>query len=150
MLAAIAYLLGAVVVGALLLGIQLILTPLRKRDEKRPMTAFLVYVVIAASLPYGWTEGLTRLYGKSLKSAIDTGIGESDIAGEVVFYKVQWLWKDKARAIVVAEDEDRGWKEHVVLTMDLSKKGNQWEPGPMKIVNSLNRNEDGNTFPPYY
>lgn len=150
MLAAIAYLLGAVIIGALLMGVQLIFTPLKKRDEKRPLTAFLVYFLIVAALPYAWTEGLTRLYGQSMKTAIDSGITDSDIAGEVVFYKVQWLWKDKARAIVVAEDEDRGWKEHVVLILDLSRKGNKWEAGSMKVVNSLNRNEDGNTFPPYY
>lgn len=117
----------------------------------RTWRALLTFLVIVAALPYVWCEALTKIYGKTMRAPVERVIEELKFNGGLRYFRVLSCNGKKARVIAVGQDnEDWGGTEQPVVAINLVKSGNSWSAESYNVVNSLARNKDSYTLPPYW
>lgn len=140
------------VVAAILTVMTTIFRPIHKKGDSKPWVAAFLFFVIVFSIPYAYTEGLTKLYGSKMKAAIQEVYDGCEITGPMKYFKIIGFRPDKeATAYVVgSEKENWGGTDRPVLTVHLVKKGDKWVSDSYEIVSCERLNKDGYTFPPYW
>lgn len=94
---------------------------------------------------------MTRLYGKPMRSSVEAVLDELEINGGLKYYKVLIANDKKARVIAVGEDrESWGGTECPVVAIQMIKVNGKWKAESYTVVNSLMRNKDSFTLPPYW
>jgi hypothetical protein len=141
-----------VVIAGVLTVLSTVFRPIHKKGDSKPWYAMFAFFALVFSLPYIYTEGLTKLYGDKLKTAIIDVYDGSEIQGPMRYYRVVGYRPDKeATALVVGtEQESWGGTDRPVLSIHLVKEDGEWKADSYKIVCCQRLNKDGYTFPPYW
>lgn len=140
------------VAAAILTVFGTIFKPIHRKGDSKPWFAMLGFFIVTFSIPYIYTEGLTRIYGSKMKAAISEAYAESEILGPMNYYRVIGYRPEKeATALVIgSEHESWGGNDRPVLSVHLIKKGDAWTADSYHIVSCERLNKDGYTFPPYW
>lgn len=150
MIGAIGYLLACFLAAVILTAAVIVVKPIRHRDETRPLPTLLFFFVLCVTGPYAFAEVLTRWKGAPMKEPVQQVLEAAEVQGPLRYYRVVYASGPRAVVIAVAEDSDQGWKESCVLNIKLRQENGTWKATGYTVVNSLKRNKDGISFPPYY
>jgi hypothetical protein len=151
MLGVFAYIGACLVVAILFTIVTSMFRPIQKQGDARVWRPLLAAFVICLALPYVYNDVLTRVLGADMEPAIDQVLGELKVEGELNYYRVVSTTGSTARVVAVAtEHMDWGGTERPVIAISLERNGSEWEAVSYSVVNSLERNEDSYTLPPYY
>ncbi|MBI3721833.1 MAG: hypothetical protein HY248_04695, partial [Fimbriimonas ginsengisoli] len=71
MIGTIIYLVACFFAAVVLSTMLIVFRPMRSRDDSKPWKTFIFMYLLCLAAPYLYCEGLTRLYGKPMKEAID-------------------------------------------------------------------------------
>lgn len=152
MLGAIGYLIACLFIATLLTMLYALTRPINARGEMKSWRVLMGFFVVVVAAPYLWGEALTKMYGQGMKPAVEGVMDDLDVNGGLRYYRVIRYGSDKARVIAVGEDKENwGGTEQPVIAIQMkrNKKG-EWVADTYSVVNSLKRNEDSMTFPPYW
>lgn len=123
----------------------------QSRDEYKSWRVMLIFFVLVLAAPYGYNEVLTRRAGPNLKDAVLQGLNDAGIDGELAYYRVVKQSGNTCRIVaVVTESQDWGGTERPVVAITAKKDEKGWKSDTYLVVNSVSRNADSYTFPPYY
>ena len=123
----------------------------QSRDEYKSWKVMVIFFVLCFGGPYGYNEYLTRTVGPEAKSAVADALYDAGIDGKISYYRVVSMKGQTARVIAVAtENQDWGGTERPVVAVTIKRGTNGWKSDTYTVVNSLSRNADSYTFPPYY
>ncbi len=151
MLGIFAYLGICLVVASVVTLLWVLWRPIRERDEMRSWRVLLFLFVCTSLAPYAWGEVLTRMYGKAMNGAVEQVIDELKINDGLRFYRVLTCWHEKARVIAVGQERANwGGTERPVIAISMVKTSKGWTADSYTIVNSMERNKDSVTLPPYW
>lgn len=127
--------------------------PIRSKDEMRSWRVGIALLVVSVFLPYGVIEAETLMFGEKMKDAVQSGMDDAGIDGDLLYYKVLFYQGNQARVLAVGEEkQDWGGSDHPAVKMTLVKdpKSGKWFTESYNIVYSDNRNLDGIVLPPYW
>ncbi len=145
------YTAGCVVLGMILTFIYSMLRSVQSRDEFKSWRVMLIFCVLTFAGPYLYDDILTRRFYVAMKDAVADGLSDAGVDGKLEFYRVVSMKGDTARLIAVAtEHQDWGGTERPVVAMTLKRDAKGWHSDTFVVVNSVSRNADSYTFPPYY
>lgn len=151
MLGFFAYLGGCFAVAGLMTVAFALVRPIRDRDEMRSWRVLLFCFVLVALAPYGWAEAMTRIYGKGMEEPLQGVMSELKVVDGLKYYKVLLVRGDTARVVAVGEDrESWGYRDQAIVAVSLEKDGGAWSAKSYTVVNSVKRNADSYTLPPYW
>lgn len=123
----------------------------QSRDEYKSWRVMLIFFVLVLAAPYGYNEVLTRRAGPDLKDAVIQGLNDAGIDGSLAYYRVVKQTGNTCRIVaVVTENQDWGGTERPVVAITAKKDEKGWKSDTYLVVNSVSRNADSYTFPPYY
>lgn len=123
----------------------------QSRDEYKSWRVMIIFFVLVMAAPYGYNEVLTRRAGADLKSAVLEGLSDAGIDGDLAYYRIVKQTGDTCRIVaVVTEKQDWGGTERPVVAITAKKEAKGWRSDSYIVVNSVSRNADSYTFPPYY
>lgn len=123
----------------------------QSRDEYKSWRVMLIFFVLVLAAPYGYNEVLTRRAGPNLKDAVLQGLSDAGIDGELAYFRVVKQTGNTCRVVaVVTENQDWGGTERPVVAITAKKDEKGWKSDTYLVVNSVSRNADSYTFPPYY
>jgi hypothetical protein len=139
-------------VASILTVMSTVFRPIHKKGDSKPWYAFMAFFAFCFSLPYIYTEGLTKLYGQKMKVAITEAYDSCEIRGPMHYFRVIGFRPDKeAEALVIgSERESWGGTDRPILSVHLVKQGDSWVADSYKIVSCDRLNKDGYVFPPYW
>ena len=144
------YLGGCLVLAFMLAGLYVTLKPINNRDDMGAMRLGAMLFLAIAIAPYAYTEILTNLHGPTLDPAIKRAYEESELQGDMQYYKVVAINENKARAIAVGlETEAWGGTDRPIVAIKLEKAGDAWEATSYYVMYSFRLNRENSTFPPY-
>lgn len=145
------YAAGCVIASIVLTFIYSMFRTVGARDDYKSWRVMIIFFVLVLAAPYGYNEYLTRQIGPSLKDAVIEGLEDAEIDGTLNYYRVVRSKGDTCRIIaVVTENQDWGGTERPVVAITAKKENGQWKSESYLVVNSVSRNADSCTFPPYY
>jgi hypothetical protein len=125
--------------------------PVNSRDELKSWKVMLVFYVLSLTGPYAYAEVMTRLVGQTMASAVNSAVDDSEVGGDLQYYKVISYNGKSARVVAVTHGKaDWGGSDNPVVAMTLDKDGKQWKVNSFRIVSSWHFGEDGYTFPPFF
>jgi hypothetical protein len=147
-----AYAGACAIFAGILTVLSTVFRPIHKKGDSKPWYAMCAFFLVVFSIPYIYTEGLTKLYGSKMKAAIQETYDGSDIRGPIKYFRVIGYRPDKeATALVIgSEKESWGGTSRPVLSVHLVKEGDSWKADSYKIVSCERLNKDCYTFPPYW
>lgn len=145
------YAAGSFVVSMVLTFLYSMFRTVKARDEYKSWKVLAIFSALVFIGPYGYNEYLTRRYTKDMKQAVLDGMDDAGIVGELRYFRVISAKDTTARVIAVAvENQDWGGTERPVVAITLKKDNKGWRSDSFLVVNSISRNADSYTFPPYY
>ncbi|MBX3119392.1 MAG: hypothetical protein KF784_10020 [Fimbriimonadaceae bacterium] len=152
MLAAIFYGIGCFVLALILTSLYAFTRPIQARGEMRSWRVLIGLFIFLTIAPYGGIEIMTRVWGSGMKPAVEEGLTDAGIKGDLGYYKVLFTSGKEARVLAVGvEEAPWGGTDKAVVKMTLKNEGeNKWSATSFKIVYSENRNVDGLIIPPYW
>lgn len=152
MLGAIGYLIACLFIAGVFTTLYALTRPINARGEMKSWRVLIGFFVVTVILPYGWGEALTKMYGDGMKEPVEAVLEDLDVNGGLRYYRVIRYSQNGARVVAVGEDKESwgGTEQPVIaITMKKTDKG-EWAADSYVVVNSLKRNADGMTFPPYW
>lgn len=145
------YVAGCVFVAIVLTIIYSMFRTVQSRDDYKSWRVILIFFILVFFGPYGYDEYLTRAAGPSLKDAVVDGLLDAGVKGEINYWRVISTKNNTARVIAVTtEHQDWGGTERPVVAITVKKDAKGWHSDTYLVVNSVSRNADSYTFPPYY
>lgn len=124
---------------------------IKKVDDAQSWRTILVLFVFFVFAPYGFCEAMTKAVGEDLTDQAKRVMKSEGVNGELRFYRVLYYTGDKARIVVVGLEKARwGGTERPVLAATLTRDGEDWKISDEVVVNSMERNKDSMTLPPYW
>lgn len=121
------------------------------RDEFKSWRIMVIAFILVFFGPYAYNEYLTRKLGPNIKSAVADALYDAGVNGKINYFRVVSQKGDTARVIAVAtENQDWGGTERPVVAVTVKKDPKGWKSDTFLVVNSVSRNADSYTFPPYY
>lgn len=145
------YAAGSFIVAMVLTFVYSMFRSVQSRDEYKSWRALAIFAVLVFIGPYGYNEYLTRRFAGEMKQAVLDGMDDAGIVGGLNYFRVISAKNDTARVIAVAtENQDWGGTERPVVAITLKKDKKGWRSDTYLVVNSISRNADSYTFPPYY
>lgn len=148
----IAYLVGALIVGAVMTLVMSIFRSVKKHDDFRSWRWMSLFAVLAAVAPYVYAEVRTKMDGEGMKDAVDSVFKSAKVNGKVSYYKVMKSDSTMAELIIVGKEKTTtNNNESCVIKATLKhdpKKG--WKADSFEFIDSFDRGKDGVTFPPYW
>lgn len=147
----IAYLLGCLVVGVILTILVSMFRSTKTIDDFKSWRWIAAFSVLAGLVPYGWCEYLTRKWGDEMLKPVKTALGDAEVAGDLIYFRVLEASESKAKVVAVAKEKGTfATPERTVLTINLATKNGKWYAEEYEFVNSFKRSKDGNTMPPFW
>jgi hypothetical protein len=151
MIGMIVYLISCLVVAAVLTTMYVMMRPVNSRDELKSWRVMTIFYILVIGAPYVYAEVLTRCVGDPMKHAVNSGLDDAEVGGDLKYFKVIFYNGTKARVIAVTEGTASwGGTDNPVVAMTLVKDGQKWTVDSYRVVASFKSGEDGFTFPPYY
>jgi len=151
MLGMFGYIGAAIVLAAILTIVYALTRPISARGDLKTWRVMIGLTIFVAAVPYLWCEVLTKLYGRGMSTPIQEVMAELDIDGGLRYYRVITCYNNRARVVAVGQDnENWGGTEQPVVAINMRKENGEWQAESFNVVNSLNRNKDSYTFPPYW
>ncbi|MCC7434842.1 MAG: hypothetical protein IT363_09170 [Methanoregulaceae archaeon] len=145
------YIAGCVIASIILTFIYSMFRSVQSRDEYKSWRVMAIFFVLVLSAPYGYNEYLTRSAGPDLKEAVLEGLSDAGVNGTLAYYRVVKRTADSCRIVaVMTEKQDWGGTERPVVAITAKKDAKGWHSDSYIVVNSISRNADSYTFPPYY
>jgi hypothetical protein len=140
------------VIAGILTIVGTVFKPIHKKGESKPWFAAVAFFAVVFSIPYVYTEGLTKLYGDKMKTAIAGAYDDCEIRGPMHYFRVIGFRPDKEATALVIGSEKEAWggTDRPVLSVHLVKEKNEWVADSYTIVSCDRLNKDGYTFPPYW
>jgi hypothetical protein len=151
MIGIIIYLVTCFAVAFFLTFCYVMMRPVHSRDELKSWRVLIVFYVLALAGPYAYAEIMTRLVGQTMASAVSAAVDDSEVGGDLQYYKVISYNGKSARVVAVTHGKaDWGGTDSPVVAMTLDKEGSGWKVGSFRVVSSWHLGEDGYTFPPFF
>lgn len=152
MLSVLVYLVACTAISVVLSSIFLAFRPIKNVDENaKPWTVMLLVWLLVIGAPYGFVEMQTKKHRIELDQAIKNAYSEADIRGNLKYYKIVSFRDNKARALVVGEEESEvAGIEHPVVSVELTKTSEGWTAESYSILASGRLNQDKLVLPPYF
>lgn len=151
MLGMIGYMIGCLVLAAVLTLFVSLVRPIKGHDTFLSWRVTLVLYVVCLAAPYGYREIMTRIYGGPMEEAVEQTMLFASKKGTLDYFKVFSCRNGKARVIAVGiEKSDWGGDERPVMGIDLELNDGVWEAVEFNWVVSDQRSRDGVTLPPYW
>lgn len=145
------YIAGCIGVSGAIAVLWTITRSIQSRDEMRSWRTWMGLFVFSLVAPYAYFEILTRTQGPDMKAAVTKAMDDSDTDGELVYYKVYWYAKDKAKVMAVGTaDLSWGGTERPTIKVSLVRKNGKWKAESFEVVQSDKLNKDGIVFPPFF
>lgn len=127
------------------------LRTVQSRDEYKSWRVMAIFFVLVFSGPYLYNEFLTRKLGPGVKEAVADALYDAGVDGKLNYYRVVSMKGDTARVVAVAtENQDWGGTERPVVAVTVKKDRKGWKSDSYLVINSVSRNADSYSFPPYY
>ncbi len=127
------------------------LRTVQSRDEYKSWRVMAIFFALTFSGPYLYNEYLTRKLGTGVKDAVADALFDAGVDGKISYYRVVSQKGDTARVVAVTtESQDWGGTERPVIAVTVKKDPKGWKSETFLVVNSVSRNADSYTFPPYY
>ena len=127
------------------------LLPVKNQDGFRSWWWTACFTLVLVSLPYARVEWLTQRHGEGMRPAVERVLRAAKIKGRLDYYKVVKVNEARADIIMVAREQTlTNPTEGVVLTADLEMRNGNWRANTFRFIDSVKRNRDGTTFPPYW
>lgn len=151
MIGIIVYILSCFAAAVTLTFLYVMMRPVRSRDELKSWRVLLIMYIVCLGGPYAYAEVMTKLVGGPMANAVNTAIDESEVGGDLQYYKVLTYNGHSARVIAVTHGKaEWGGTDKPVIAMTLQKSGDKWKLDSYRIVSSWHTGDDAFTFPPYY
>lgn len=149
MLSWIVYGVGSALIG-LLLGLAWLTFFGHPSKVDRPLGPTLIKgLIIGILAPFLWVEGLTKYVGPRLDDVAKRAFDSSPIRGPMRYYRVVTYSRQSARLLVFGEEKDRGFVDHPVIQVDLTRRENDWVVADSQVLVSDRLNKDMLVLPPY-
>ncbi|MCO5296877.1 MAG: hypothetical protein M9921_08470 [Fimbriimonadaceae bacterium] len=141
---------GCFIASGLITFLWMTMKPIANRNDMHSLRNMSILFVLLLGGPYAYTEYLTSAHGDEMHDAILKGFEESEIDGEIVYYKVLSVSGDRARAIAVGlEQETWGGTDRPIVAVTLERTAGEWEPSSFYVVYSDRLGRENYTFPPF-
>ncbi len=141
----------AAIASVLLTFIYSMFRTVKSRDEYKSWKIMVIFFALVFFGPYGYNEFLTRKLGPGLKSAVADALYDAGVNGKINYFRVVSTKGDTARVVAVTtENQDWGGTERPVVAVTVKKDPKGWKSDTYIVVNSISRNADSYTFPPYF
>ncbi len=151
MLGFLGYGIAAFAVAVVLTLVYSLFRPIKKHDDVLSWRVLAVLYLITLFAPYAYVEVMTRMYGESMRTAIEEVSGDATRGGRLQYYKVFKCSGDKARVMACNKEVSFwGGDERSVMAINLEKTNGKWEAVEFNWVTSDQRNKDSVTLPPYW
>lgn len=152
MLGVVFYILACVAGSGALTFLWTVTRPIQTRDEMRSWRTWIGMFVFSLFAPYGYFEILTRIYGPDMKKAVDRAMADTEVVGDIQYYKVVWYTGSTAKVIVVCEEKaDWGGTDRPTVKVALKKDSqDKWIPESYDVIQHDRTNKDGIIFPPLF
>lgn len=139
-------------IAGILTVVSTVFRPIHRKGDSKPWYAMFGFFIFVFSLPYIYTEGLTKVYGPKMKAAIVDAYDSCEIQGPMHYFRIVGYRPDKEATALVIGSERQSWggTDRPVVSVHLVKDGDQWKADSYKIVSCDRLNKDGYTFPPYW
>ena len=145
------YAIGCFAVACALTVVVAMFRPIKQNDDWKAWKWIVGFMITLAAIPYCYVEGLTLMFGKPMVNGVKEAIDESNMKGDLIYFRVVRCSEEKAHVLAVAADANEfGWPERAVIEMDLAKTKGDWHADAYSIVNSFHRQRDSSTTPPYW
>lgn len=107
--------------------------------------------LVVMSLPYGWVEFNSARHKSEFTDVIEYAEKKKQIEGEFMYAKVQHLWGDRAKLLVVTEErEEWGGTYRDMYQFICVRDKDGWELETVKPINTAKGDSAGFVFPPYW
>lgn len=140
------------VVAGILTVLSTVFRPIHRKGDSKPWYTMFGYFLFVFAIPYIYTEGLTKIYGPKMQTAIKDAYDNCEITGPMQYFRIIGFRPDKeATALVIgSERESWGGTDRPIVTVHLVDEGGCWKADSYKIVSCDRMNKDGYAFPPYW
>ena len=88
-----------------------IFKPIHKKGDSKPWYAMIGFFLVIFSIPYIYSEGLTKLYGSKMKAAIEDAYDNSEIRGPMHYFRIIGYRPEKEATALVIGSEKESWVE---------------------------------------
>ena len=151
MVGMIGYMIGCLVVAAVLTVFISLVRPIKGHDTFLSWRVLLGLYVVALVAPYGYIEIMTRVYGDPMGESVEETMVAASRMGKLDYYKVLSCRDGKARVIAVGIEQSYwGGDERPVMGIDMELTGKTWEAVEFNWITSDQRSKDSITLPPYW
>ncbi len=151
MIGAIGYFFGCLILAGVLSGIILSFRPIHGRGDSSPGKFVFALFVLLAGGPYLYADILTRMKGRDMLDTVEDVLAKENVNDGLRFYRVVSASSDRARVVAVGlESETTGFTQRPVFAITMVKKDGTWKAEDVTVVNSINRNADSASIPPYW
>ncbi len=151
MFGVIIYIGGAMVISGVVTFLYVVTRAIQTRDEMKSWRIFGFLFVVTLVLPYIAIEGVTMKYGDKVKDATEAAYDDSEAGGELLYHKVFWISKTKAKVMAVGTTKlDWGGSERPVVRVNLIHDGKKWKADSYEVLISDAQNKDNVVVPPFF
>lgn len=141
---------GCLIASGLVTFLWMTMKPIANRNDMHSMRNMAVLFLLMMGGPYAVTGYLTAAHGDEMQAAILRGFDESEIDGELLYYKVLSVRGNRARAIAVGlEEETWGGTDRPIVAVTLEREAGEWQPSSFYVVYSDRLGRENYTFPPF-
>lgn len=151
MIQVIGYLIACLFLAGVFTFVFSMMRSIKKVDDAQSWKTIVGLFIFFVFAPYGFCEAMTRAVGADLTDQAKQIMKSESVKGELRFYRVLFYNGSEARIVVVAkEDATWGGTERPVMAATVTKDGDEWKISDQVMVNSMERNKDSMTLPPYW
>lgn len=152
MIGIILYIFAVVAVSGLVTFFFTVSRPIHTKGESQPWKTFIFMAVACTALPFISFELMTRKVGPSIKPALEDGLEDAGLTGDLTKYKV--IFYDGKHATVMAacvQQAKWGGMDQPIIRMKVEQKAeNKWAVVSYQVLQSDDLEKDQVVFPPFF
>lgn len=111
----------------------------------------LVLWLVVMAMPYGWVEFNSVRHKSEFADVLEVAEKKKQITGDFIYCKVQSIWGDRAKLLVVTEEkEDWGGTYRDMYQLICTRDNGAWDLNEVRPINTSKGDSAGFVFPPYW
>ncbi|MEM4410038.1 MAG: hypothetical protein QXI19_15005 [Candidatus Caldarchaeum sp.] len=126
--------------------------PVADAGERSTAPRLLLCWIFFIALPYLAVEAQSALYGKRLENSVVEAVSQKWIEGDLVYYKVQHIFRGQAQLIVVTNVTSSWWSGTYrnIYKLRAKRYGSRWHVVSVDPIDTMESPAHVFTFPPYW